>query len=96
MFGAGLRRAEAVRIRVKDLEFDESQIVVRDPKGHKQRITLFPEARRAFATDLMQRGYDIRTVQKLLGHQHLSTTEKYVFPLDNYKQRLFRGSRVMA
>ena len=42
--------------------------------------------RRAFATDLMRRGYDIRTVQKLLGHQHLSTTEKYVFPLDSYKQ----------
>jgi len=42
--------------------------------------------RRAFATDLMRRGYDIRSIQKLLGHQHLSTTEKYLFPLDEFRR----------
>ena len=43
MFGAGLRNAEAVRCRIKDFDFGEEQIVIRDPKGHRHRISLFPE-----------------------------------------------------
>jgi len=43
MYGAGLRRGEVVRLRVQDLEFERGEIVVRDGKGNKQRVTLFPE-----------------------------------------------------
>jgi integron integrase len=44
LYGAGLRLMEALRLRVKDLEFDYHQILVRDGKGGKDRITLLPEA----------------------------------------------------
>jgi len=43
MYGAGLRVLECMRLRVKDIDFDYSQINVRDGKGHKDRITLLPE-----------------------------------------------------
>jgi len=35
---------KALRLRVKDLDFDYSQIVVRDGKGRKDRVTILPEA----------------------------------------------------
>ena len=44
LYGSGLRLMEALRLRVKDLDFEYSQIVVRDGKGRKDRVTLLPEA----------------------------------------------------
>ncbi len=44
LYGSGLRLAEALRLRVKDLDFETAQIIVRDGKGAKDRITLFPES----------------------------------------------------
>jgi integron integrase len=35
---------EALRLRVKDVDFEYSQIVVRDGKGQKDRVTILPEA----------------------------------------------------
>jgi integron integrase len=43
LYGSGLRLMECVRLRVKDLDFERRQIMVRDGKGHKDRITVFPE-----------------------------------------------------
>jgi integron integrase len=37
--------------------------------------------RHAFATDLALRGYDMKTIQKLLGHRDLRTTERYIHQL---------------
>ncbi|MBI3654575.1 MAG: integron integrase [Acidobacteria bacterium] len=44
LYGAGLRLLEALRLRVKDVDFGYNQIVVRDGKGHKDRITMLPVA----------------------------------------------------
>ncbi|MCA1636159.1 MAG: integron integrase [Acidobacteria bacterium] len=43
LYGAGLRLMECVRLRVKDLDFDYRQIIVRDGKGEKDRRTLLPQ-----------------------------------------------------
>lgn len=41
---AGLRLLECIRLRVKDVDFAQHQILVRDAKGHKDRITMLPDA----------------------------------------------------
>jgi integron integrase len=43
LYGSGLRLMECVRLRVKDVDFSRPQIVVRDGKGAKDRITMLPE-----------------------------------------------------
>jgi len=42
LYGSGLRLMECVRLRVKDLDFAQPQIVVRDGKGAKDRVTMLP------------------------------------------------------
>jgi len=42
LYGAGLRLHEALRLRIKDLDFGFKQIVVRDGKGGKDRFTVLP------------------------------------------------------
>ncbi len=44
LYGAGLRRIECVRLRVKDVDLATRQIIVRDGKGQKDRVTILPEA----------------------------------------------------
>jgi integron integrase len=178
LYGSGLRLRECLSLRVKDVDFEYRQIVVRDGKGAKDRVTMLPgsvieplkahlarvrtlherdlargygdvelphalarkypkapyewgwkfvfpshrlsidpdsgvirrhhvyenflirgvkEAARAggiakpvschtlrhsFATHLLENGYDIRTVQELLGHSDVSTTMIYTHVLN--------------
>jgi len=42
LYGAGLRLLECVRLRVQDLDFAMNQIIVRDGKGAKDRVTVLP------------------------------------------------------
>ena len=44
LYGGGLRLIEGVRLRVKDIDFAQHQIIVRDGKGSKSRVTMLPSS----------------------------------------------------
>ena len=43
LYGTGMRLLEALRLRVKDVGFERREILVRDGKGGKDRVTVLPE-----------------------------------------------------
>lgn len=43
LYGAGLRLMECVRLRIKDIDLERKQLLVRDGKGAKDRMTMVPE-----------------------------------------------------
>jgi integron integrase len=44
LYGSGMRLMDALRLRVKDIDFERNQIVIREGKGDKDRITMLPAA----------------------------------------------------
>jgi integrase len=65
LYGTGMRLMECVRLRVKDVDFEANQIVVREGKGFKDRVTVLPQTLKAALQAHLER-------VKLLHQQDLS------------------------
>lgn len=44
LYGTGMRLMEGLRLRVKDVEFERREIIVREGKGARDRVTMLPES----------------------------------------------------
>ena len=42
LYGSGLRLMEALRLRIKDLALERGELIVREAKGFKDRVTMLP------------------------------------------------------
>jgi integron integrase len=95
LYGSGLRVSECVRIRVKDVDFEQRHLVVRDGKGAKDRVTLLPEMLVPELKDHLQRirlihqrdlrqGYGLVYLPYALSHKYPEAPREwiwqYVFP----------------
>jgi len=74
MYGAGLRLAECLRLRVQDVDLEANQILVRDGKGFKDRITMLPEAVKRPLADHLE---DVKRI-----HKDVKTTMVYTHVLN--------------
>jgi integron integrase len=97
LYGSGLRLMECLRLRVKDLDFAQHQLTIRDGKGMHDRVTMLPDAltaplqvhlqlvRRIFDEDV-EHGYGTVYLPFALDRKYLNAAHEwgwqYVFPAD--------------
>ena len=80
LYGAGLRLRECLSLRVKDIDFGYKQIVVRDAKGQRDRVTILPVA---LAEQLKMhqshvKGVHLRDLRDGFGKVHLTCAETHL------------------
>jgi integron integrase len=68
LYGSGLRLMECVRLRVKDLDFDQHQLIVREGKGMEDRMTMLPGSLVTPLQAHLQRVKRIHTLDLAQGH----------------------------
>jgi integron integrase len=72
LYGSGLRVLECARLRVKDVDFSASQILVRDGKGRRDRLTLLPIKLRRPLTEHLVKVRELHTLDLDVGAGHVS------------------------
>jgi len=95
LYGSGLRLLEALRLRVKDVDFYHRRILVRDGKGAKDRVTILAKSVataleahlknvRVLHDDAVTRGFGgvelPYALERKYPHAHLRWGWQYVFP----------------
>lgn len=68
LYGSGLRIAEAVRLRIQNIDFQQNQLIVRDGKGQKDRTTLLPQTIQKSLQNHLQRVKQIHQQDLKNGH----------------------------
>ncbi|MFZ5503496.1 MAG: integron integrase [Pseudomonadota bacterium] len=99
LYGTGMRLMECVRLRVKDVDFGRGEILVRDGKGAKDRVTMLPQSlvvplqthlqqRRALFGDDRQAGKGRVYLPDALARKYPNASTEwgwqYVFPSGSY------------
>ncbi len=62
LYGTGLRIMEAMRLRIKDVDFGRREILVRDGKGNKDRVTMLPLRRAAPLREQIEHSRELHRV----------------------------------
>lgn len=68
LYGTGMRIMECLRLRVKDLDFERHEILVRDGKGFKDRVTMLPTALAGALQQQMERARILHLRDLEAGH----------------------------
>jgi integron integrase len=68
LYGTGLRIMEALRLRIKDVDFGRGEILVRDGKGAKDRVTMLPASIAPVLRVHIARVRDLHKQDLLAGH----------------------------
>jgi integron integrase len=82
LYGTGLRLSELLSLRIKDLDFSQQQIVVRDTKGHEGRVTMLPNTLAPFLQEHLQRVHRLheRDLQQGYGAVYLPFALERKYP----------------
>ncbi len=75
LYGSGLRLMECIRLRVKDVDFELNQIVVRNGKGEKDRVTVLPDK---YRDELKRHLAEVKNLHD--GDLELGHGEVYIWP----------------
>jgi integron integrase len=68
LYGTGLRVLEGLRLRVKDVELERRELLVRDGKGGKDRVTVLPENLVLPLRDQLARARQVHEADLAAGH----------------------------
>jgi integron integrase len=68
LYGTGMRLLECIRLRVKDIDFGYSQIIVRDGKGQKDRVVPLPQRSRTAIEAQIERVTKLHAEDVARGH----------------------------
>ena len=67
LYGSGLRLTEALRLRVKDVDFNRRELIIRDGKGAKDRVTVLADACRDGMGQQVEQALELLTLDQKLG-----------------------------
>ena len=68
LYGTGLRIMECLRLRVKDVVFERGEILVRDGKGAKDRVTMLPASLMPALREQLERARELHRQDLAAGH----------------------------
>jgi integron integrase len=95
LYGTGMRILEGLRLRVKDIDFARKEILIRDGKGYKDRVTMLPvslvtplkkhlDKVKALHDEDLAKGYGAVYMPQALGKKYPNAARdwawQYVFP----------------
>ncbi len=71
MYGSGMRLMEVMRLRIKDIDFQRNEILIRRAKGGKDRVTMLPKMTQDGLTHYIERAKKLHQIALVEGISHV-------------------------